>query len=80
VTTSIGAEGMTKDKNILLIADEPDAFVMKVINLYNDEILWNKISINGKKYAETHYSPEAAQNVLDQILLICLKNFNTNIN
>ncbi len=59
VTTSIGAEGMGLiDGENILIADTPEEFTDKVAIIYHDKDLWNKISINGKKYIETHFSPE----------------------
>lgn len=59
VTTSIGAEGMGLiDEENILIADTPEKFTNKVASIYYDKDLWNKISINGKKYIETHFSPE----------------------
>ncbi len=50
VTTAIGADGMfLVDNQNVLIADEANAFAEKVIQLYNDESIWNKLSQNSEK-------------------------------
>lgn len=50
VTTSIGADGMflVDDQNAL-IADEAKTFAEKIIQLYNDESVWYKLSQNSEK-------------------------------
>lgn len=50
VTTVIGADGMfLVDNQNVLIADEADTFAEKIIQLYNDESIWNKLSQNSEK-------------------------------
>lgn len=59
VTTSIGAEGMGIEHGThAFISDEPNDFAEKVIQLYQDEQLWEKFSSNGKKLIESQYSSE----------------------
>ena len=57
VTTFIGAEGigLINGKNAL-IADEPDNFAHAVVNLYNDENLWRKLSTNSRDHIASNYS------------------------
>ena len=71
VTTSIGAEGigLTEGEDAL-IADDPQEFAKKVILLYQDEDLWNKISQNSVKQVEKNYSFELAKEKLKN----CLNN------
>jgi len=62
VTTSIGAEGMgTIEGETVLIADDPDVFAQKVIQLYNDEKLWNTISINSIEHIRKNTSYEQSK-------------------
>ena len=73
VTTSIGSEGISnEDSDILNIANKEEIFAEKAIALYENKDLWTKMSINGKKYAETHFSPELARETLKEIIAICL--------
>lgn len=59
VTTSIGAEGMgLEDGKHLMIADRPDDFVNKIVNLYNNPYLWGKLAEEGREYINEMYSPE----------------------
>lgn len=59
VTTSIGAEGMGIENGIhAYICDEPKSFAEKVIELYQDEKMWNEFSDKGKKLIASQYSSE----------------------
>jgi len=70
VTTSTGAEGMgLKNGENVLIADDAEEFAKKVIALYNDKDLWNRLSKNGKVYIEDNFSPEAIKKGLDDIFI-----------
>lgn len=59
-TTSIGAQGMglTHGEDVL-IADTPVDFARAVVDLLKDEILYRKISSNGRVFIKNKYSPEA---------------------
>ncbi|MCF8011059.1 MAG: glycosyltransferase family 4 protein [Clostridiales bacterium] len=74
VTTWVGAEGMnlTNVKNVL-IADEPQMYAQEVVNLYQNEVLWNKISANSIKHIEENYSPEVIKEKIDRVLSTLLK-------
>lgn len=59
VTTDIGAEGMgLVDGENSLIADDVDTFASKVIELYNDRILWQKLADGGRILIQKRFSPE----------------------
>ncbi len=65
VTTSVGAEGMKlKDGEHVLIADDPKTFARKVVELYKNSKLWNRLSRQGKKHIEGLLGPDAAENTL----------------
>jgi glycosyltransferase involved in cell wall biosynthesis len=65
VTTSIGAEGMALiPGEHALIADTPEAFADAVIQLYNDENLWEHISQAAVKHMSEHFSAEAVRPAL----------------
>jgi glycosyltransferase involved in cell wall biosynthesis len=62
VTTSIGAEGMgIVDGTNVLIADDPELFSQKVIKLYDDEKLWDTISINSIEHIRNNTSYEQSK-------------------
>ncbi|WP_013322246.1 glycosyltransferase [Gloeothece verrucosa] len=68
VTTKIGAEGMgLTDGYDVLIADEPQAFAQKVLQLYNNAELWHHLSENSLKTI-SQYSPEKVQEKLAELL------------
>jgi GT2 family glycosyltransferase len=50
VSTSIGVEGMyMRDHESVLVADDALSFAKSIIELYNDETLWNLIQDEGEK-------------------------------
>ena len=59
VTTTIGAEGigLIHEENAL-IADEPKEFARETIRLYQDKILWEKLSRNSINHIKNNYSKE----------------------
>ena len=70
VTTSIGAEGMNLvDNDDAMIADEPEDFARKVIKLYQDRSLWEKLSRNGRRVVEQRWSQDAIQKKIDSVFL-----------
>ncbi|HEX9146672.1 MAG TPA: glycosyltransferase, partial [Candidatus Binatia bacterium] len=69
VTTSIGAEGMyLVDGKQALIADSPEAFAKAVVQLYTDDMLWEKISADSLAHVRTHFSKAVVGEKLKQIL------------
>ena len=62
VATSLAVEGMALiDHQDILIADEPPDFARAVVELYESEELWNRLSENGIKKTKAHYSISAAR-------------------
>jgi len=69
VATSLATEGMSlTDNNNILIADGAESICNTIVKLYNDELLWNKISQNGLEFAVKAWGSEAAWRNLDKIL------------
>ena len=66
VATSLAVEGMPlKNREDILIADEPEDFARALIELYESEELWNRISENGIKKTRAFYSADAARKKLE---------------
>ena len=66
VATSLAIEGMTlEDGEDILVADEPEDFARAMIDLYESEDLWNRISENGIQKTRTLYSTDAARTKLE---------------
>lgn len=56
VSTSLGMEGLElHDGKQILIADSPQEFAEKIINLFNKKYDFSKISSEGKKFIKTNY-------------------------
>ena len=70
VTTSIGAEGMSLvDGHNALIADSESAFAEKIVTLYRDRFLWQKLSANGRDVIRQQFSFETIRTALENILV-----------
>jgi glycosyltransferase involved in cell wall biosynthesis len=66
VATSMAIEGMElKDREHILVADEPEEFARVLIELYESEELWNRISENGVRKTRALYSTDAARKKLE---------------
>ena len=50
-----------------LIADKPEEFAQKAVQVYNDKELWSKLSENGIVLAK-EYSPERARACIAAII------------
>jgi GT2 family glycosyltransferase/glycosyltransferase involved in cell wall biosynthesis len=62
VATSLAVEGMElTDHEDILVADEPEDFARALIEVYESEELWNRLSENGIKKTKADYSIEAAR-------------------
>ncbi|MFH0780610.1 MAG: glycosyltransferase [Pseudomonadota bacterium] len=69
VTTSIGAEGMYLEDGVnAMIADEEEVFAQKVIELYQDQRLWELFSHRAGMVIEQHFSPEVVKRVLLKVI------------
>lgn len=68
VTTSIGAEGMhLEDGHNALIADTETTFADRIVALYTERTLWQKLSVNGRKVITEQFSPATIRNALEAV-------------
>ncbi len=66
VATSVAAEGTKlNDREEILVADTPEDFARAVIELYESEDLWNRLSKNGIRKTRALYSTKAARKKLE---------------
>jgi len=66
VATSQAVEGMgLLDREDVLVADEPEAFAQAMIELYESEQLWRRLSQNGIRKTRELYSTDAARKKLE---------------
>lgn len=69
VTTSVGAEGMgLTDGAEVLIGDDPVEFAEKVVQLYCDQELWERLSKAGLDFVDRTYSPSAVAASLQSMM------------
>ena len=65
VATSLAVEGMElSDHEDVLVADEPEDFARALVELYESEELWNRLSENGIKKTKENYSVDTARRKL----------------
>lgn len=67
VAFQAGEEDLAHEENIL-VADDPANFAAQIIRHHRDESLWNKLSRNGYKNIEEHFSFAAATRALSSLL------------
>jgi len=66
VATSVAVEGTElRDREEILVADEPEEFAGAMIELYESEDLWNRLSENGIRKTRALYSTETARKKLE---------------
>jgi glycosyltransferase involved in cell wall biosynthesis len=58
---------LTNGENIF-VADNSESFAKAVVNLYQNEALWNRTSQKGLKFAENAWGAELAWKKLSDIL------------
>jgi GT2 family glycosyltransferase len=69
VTTTIGAEGMGLEDGIdALIADTPEDFAGRIVQLHENPELWDSVTQNARKRVERDWSPDAIDGYLTGIL------------
>ncbi|MDH4483041.1 MAG: glycosyltransferase [Rhodoferax sp.] len=69
VATPIASEGMSlTDGEDVLVAGGAEAFANAITKIYQNEVLWNRISDNGLKFADEAWGAEAAWGILAGIL------------
>ncbi|MDQ3494464.1 MAG: glycosyltransferase [Pseudomonadota bacterium] len=68
VATTCGIEGMhLVDGRDVLVADDAGAFADAAVRLYGDEGLWHRLSVNGLDNVSTHFSMDAARDVVRRL-------------
>ena len=61
VATSCATEGMHLQPGLdVLVADNAEAFAAEVVRLYQDPVLWQRLSDQGRANVRRHFSPEIA--------------------
>jgi GT2 family glycosyltransferase/glycosyltransferase involved in cell wall biosynthesis len=68
VATSLAVEGMAlQNGEDILVADDPEDFVRAMVELYESEDLWNRISENGIQKTRALYSTDTARQNLERL-------------
>lgn len=69
VASSVAAEGLeVGDDSGVVVADEPAQFASEIYRLYEDEALWERLSLAGQKYASTHFSLDSNRDRVARLL------------
>ncbi len=69
VATSVAAEGMGLEHGVdVLIADAPEDFASAIVQAYDDEALWNRLSDGALANLQRHFSFDVATEQLRAIL------------
>ena len=69
VASSVAVEGMSLDNfENILISDDVQEFASYIEKLYTNDLLWEKLSVNGQVFAENEWGGEAAMNIFKSIL------------
>jgi len=76
IATSIAVEGTgLEDTETIMIADEPEEFVLKLKTIYQNKSYWEKLSQNGLDFVDKNYSlTKFEKNLSDLLLSLNLKN------
>jgi glycosyltransferase involved in cell wall biosynthesis len=75
VTTSLGAEGIpASHRENIILADQPEEFAKGTLDLMNDDKLFEKIRVQGRKLVEEKYSWAKGVEVMEGILEKMIKN------
>jgi glycosyltransferase involved in cell wall biosynthesis len=68
VATSAAVEGMSlTDGEDVLVADDPAQFASRIIELYNSEEIWTRLSRNGLEKTRSLYSMDCARRQLARL-------------
>jgi O-antigen biosynthesis protein len=71
VSTSVGIEGAgLEPEEHVLLADRPADFADKILQLYNDEALWQSLSIAGQEVLHKKFSAEMGRTALESAVAI----------
>ena len=68
VATSLAVEGMQLEPGeSVLVADTPGKFAEAIVSVYTNEALWDRLSRNGIKNLEEHFSFNSARTGLERL-------------
>ncbi|MBI4975664.1 glycosyltransferase, partial [Candidatus Peregrinibacteria bacterium] len=67
ITTSIGAEGIERGNEFLVVGNNANTFAKNIIAVYKDERKWHKINVSEKKYAREYLSKDRAGKIFSKI-------------
>ena len=68
VATSLAVEGMQLEPGeSVLVADTPGKFAEAIVRVYTNEALWDRLSRNGMKNLEEHFSINSARTGLERL-------------
>jgi GT2 family glycosyltransferase len=69
IATSIAAEGMYLEHGVdAMIADDPEGFAEALLRAWSSRELWERLSRGGRENIREHFSVEAAQRAIDELL------------
>ncbi len=68
VTTSTGIQGLNDIDGVIAYADDAEGFSNNIMKFLEDDDLWKKTSALEQSYAKRHFSSEAMQRVLSDLL------------
>ncbi len=69
VATGASVEGMhLRPGDDVLVADDPKGFADAIVQLYNDELLWRKLSAGGVENIRRHFSRDVARGALTRLI------------
>ncbi|GAB2191906.1 hypothetical protein MAH1_35150 [Sessilibacter sp. MAH1] len=66
VTTSIGAEGLPKANEVMMIEDNPESFSKAILSLYSDREIAENYSKRHQKYIDQNFSQKVIDKVIEQ--------------
>ena len=70
VASPIAVEGLgLRDGEHILVGDEPNDFAERIVKLYSDENLWNRLSANGLSFVEKNWSMERATQAIEFFMI-----------
>jgi len=71
VTTSIGNEGMDlADEQEALIADDPETFALKTVELYTNKALWQRLACGAQAYVRSQFDRKKARQLMQKVMEI----------
>ena len=70
VATTCAVEGMHLEHGRdVLVADDAHGFCAAIVSLYEDEALWNRLSLAGRDNVARHFSMDAAREVVRRVFM-----------